>query len=133
MLFAASRSTLALLKDVTDGALLLTDASPVSLRAAGALAEDGSFVGFVLSDFVPVREAIEKTPALSEIADTIELPLFGVLPYVNPYTTHTSYHKDFLLAVENMAGRLMGEQIPLLRGISVEGMRKSRFFTRISE
>ena len=133
VLFAAARSTVSLARALSDGALLLTDASAVSLRAAIALVGECAFDGFVLGDFVPVREEIEKMPSLTEMADALGIPLFGVLPKTSLYDTHTASEKSFLLAAGNMAGRLMGENIPLLRGIPLEGMRRKRFFTRISE
>ena len=71
--------------------------------------------------------------ALTEMADLLGIPLFGILPQTDLYNTHTVREKNFLTAIENMTGRLMGEAVPLLRGISIEGMRRKRFFTRISE
>lgn len=133
VLFAVTRSTFTMARALSDGALLLTDASPVALRAASALASAYHFDGFVLTDFSPVREAVERMPALTEIADLLGIPLFGILPQTDLYNTHTVREKNFLTATENMAGRLMGEALPLLRGISIEGMRRKRFFTRISE
>lgn len=133
VLFSAERASLALAREVSDGVLLLTDASPIGLRAASALAENGDFDGFVLGDFVPTREWVKKTPSLIALADMLGLPLFGILPRIDPNNTYETMGKDFLSAVENMAGRLSGESIPLLRGIPIEGMRRRTFFERISE
>lgn len=133
VLFVTTRSTFTVVRSLSDGALLLTDASPVALRAASALTSAHRFDGFVLTDFHPVREAVEGMPALTEMADLLGIPLFGILPQTDLYNTHTVREKNFLTAIENMTGRLMGEAVPLLRGISIEGMRRKRFFTRISE
>ena len=133
VLLSATRQTLSLARALSDGAILLTDASPIALRAAGALAEIEHFDGFLLSDFCPRREEIEKMPSLTGMADLLGIPLLGILPQTDLYNTHTVKEKDFLTAIENIAGRFVGENVSLLRGISLDGVRKARFFTGISE
>lgn len=132
VLLSAPRSALPLAASVSDGLLLLTDASFVSLRAASALASAHAFSGFVLNDLVLEKEALRKMPALTALSDAIGLPLVGILPHVDTNNPQTVAGKDFLSATENVAGRLLGESIPLLRGISLEGMRKRAFFERAS-
>ena len=133
VLLSAARESFAAVRECADRALLLTDASPVAVRAASTLAVSGGFDGFVLTDFVAVREEIVGTLGLTALMDTLSLPLFGILPRTERYSTHTVWERDFSVAVKNMAERLTGGQVPLLRGIPIEGMRKKHFFTRISE
>ena len=133
ILLSAERSQILTARRFSDGMLLLTDATHASLRSAAALALEHAFDGFVLADFVPNKQSILQMPPLTEICDTLGLPLFGILPQTDLYNIHTVREKNFLTAIENMTGRLMGEAVPLLRGISIEGMRRKRFFTRISE
>ena len=133
VLFSASRSTLPLASASSDGTLLLSDASPIAMRASCALSSHAGFDGFVLTDFVPDRKELEGALGLTEILDAVGLPLLGILPRVSPYSPRLPESKDFLAAVENMAGRISGEQIPLLRGIAVKEALKEYFFKRISE
>ena len=133
VLLFAERSACSLARSVSDGMLLLTDETAQSLRSAAALTEKHAFDGYVLTDLVPAREWIGRAPALTEIADALGLPLFGILPRTDPNNTHLSSGKDFLSAVDNMAGRMMGEDIPLLRGIPTEGIRRKSFLARISK
>lgn len=126
----ADRDTLTLARTLSDGLLLLTRADEAYLRAAVALTRDAAFDGFVLTDFLPLREEIECEPALTDLADTLALPLFGILPRTELKNTVRPRGKDFLTAVDNMAGRLTGAAVPLLCGIPIEGMRRRTFFAR---
>lgn len=132
VLLSVERTLLSLAASVSDGLLLLTDASFVSLRAASALASAHAFSGFALTDVALEKEELKKMPALPTLADTVGLPLFGILPHVDTNNPQTVAGKDFLTATDNVAGRLLGESIPLLRGISLEGLRKRAFFKQAS-
>lgn len=133
VLISAERAKLPLVSEFSDGVLLLTDASPIGLRAASAWAQCADFDGFVLTDFLPTRAWITQSPSLTSISDALGLPLFGILPHIDTNNTYTSAGKNFLLAVRNMAKRIMGENIPLLCGIPVEGMRRRTFLERIAK
>ena len=133
VLFFASRSTLSTARALSDGLVLLTDSSPVSLRAAAALCEGEALDAFLLSDFRETCERRETVVSLTEIADALGLPVFGVLPQIGAYNTPSVKEKNFTTAVKNMARRLMGESVPLLHGISMKRAYKKRFFTGISE
>ena len=133
VLLSTERSQLPLARRISDGVLLVTDASQASLRANAFLSSKESFDGFVLSDFVPTKEYAFKMLSLAEISDTLGLPLFGILPRIDRADTPAAWGKDFLFAVRNMAGRLLGETVPLLCGIPIEGMRRRDFFARTSE
>ena len=133
VLFSASRSTLSVASACSDGVILVGDASPIAMRASCALAENNHFDGFVLADFLPERRALAGTLGLTEILDAVGLPLVGVLPRTAVYDSHLPEAKEFFTAVENIAGRILGETIPLLRGIPVKTAIKQYFFERISE
>lgn len=130
VLLHAERETASLARAVSDGLLLLTQADAPSLRANACLAHSLTFDAFVLADFLPIAEEIEKEPSVTEMADALCLPLFGILPRTELKNTARPRGKDFLSAVDNMAARLTGEDVPLLRGIPIEGMRRRTFFTR---
>lgn len=130
VLVRADLAALQTARAVSDGLLLLTEADAVSLRASVHLARSHRFDAFVLSDFQPLAEEIRREPSVTEMADALSLPLFGILPRTELKNTAHPRGKDFLLAVDNMAARLTGVSVPLLRGIPIEGMRRKTFFTR---
>lgn len=111
----------ALARSVSDGVLLLTGGDAFCLGTAaahrGALAADG----FILTDFVPTRDAVQSGMGLTQMADILGLPLVGILP-------KDTYPWLCDRAVENIARRLLGECVPLLSGIGIEGMRKKAYF-----
>ena len=131
VLIRADRTTASLARRVSDGMLLLTQATEPSVRAVLRMAEEFDFDGFVYTDFVPTAEAVRRDIPLTLLCDTLALPLFGIVPRVDLKNTLSPCGKDFRAAVSNMAGRMLGENIPLLTGISIDGMRKQSFFERI--
>ncbi len=132
VLICADPLRAALARTVSDGMLLLTRATECSVRAASRLAATVAFDGFVYTDLVPTREAVLSELPVTELCDALALPLFGILPRVDLKNTLRPQGKDFRTALSSMAGRLLGEQIPLLCGIPIEGMRRRTFFERIS-
>ena len=130
-LILTSPSYAALARTVSDGMLLMAKTDAPLLRCATGIASTEDFDGLVLFDFVPTREKIKKMPSLLDIADMVALPIFGILPRESGFEMSSTAGKDFRTAVGNMAERLLGKQIPLLRGIRTEGMRKQKFFERI--
>ncbi len=115
---------------VSDGLLLFSRVGEVYLRAAVSFAETLAMDGFVLADLPLAAEALRGTPTLTELSDALGLSLFGILPRTAEENTLAPRGKDFLVAADNMAGRLMGEDIPLLRGLSIEGMTRRAYFER---
>lgn len=132
VLISADPARAVLAREASDGMLLLTRATECSVRASSRLAARVAFDGFVYTDFVPTREAVLREMPVTELCDALTLPLFGILPRIDLKNTLCPQGKDFRTALSNMAGRLLGEQIPLLCGIPIEGMRKRTFFERIS-
>lgn len=108
---------------VSDGVLLLTDPSPASLRASAAFAQTFPVTGWVLSDFVPVRQPLSARA----ISDMLAAPLTGILPRLDADNTHSVARKDFLSAARNIAARLSGKIVPLLNGIPVKGSFRDTF------
>lgn len=128
----AEGKTLSLARRVSDGALLLTDGSADGLRAACALCEGTAFNGFVLSHFIPTTEAVRGLPSLTALADTLSLPLVGILPESGVRDAALApKRKDFTAAVRNIACRIAGQSAPLLSGIPIDGMRKRTYFERL--
>ncbi len=130
VLILFERAAYEAVKTVSDGVLLLTDPSFVSLRACAAFADAFPVSGCLLFDFVPTRSGVGAMPPLREITDMLGVPLLGILPRLRADNTSRGERKKFLLAVRNVAARLSGKQIPLLQGISLKRMRKKDFFER---
>ena len=128
VLILFERAACATAKALSDGILLLTDASEASLRAGAALTDALSVSGAILTDFVPVKENVLAHPAPVALADLLGVPLLGILPRFDASETARINEKNFLRAVDNVAKRIAGEHITLLSGISIEGMRKRTFF-----
>lgn len=133
VLICTDVATAPLVRTVSDHTVLLTRATEVSVRTASRIAACGGYDAFLYTDFVPTKEAVLCEMPLVSLADAVALPLFGILPRVDLKNTLCPRGKDFRAAITNIAGRVLGEDIPLLRGISVEGMRKRTFFERISK
>ena len=128
VLILFERTACAAARAISDGILLLTDASEASLRAGAALTDALSVSGVILTDLVLVKENVRAIPSPIEIADTLGVPLLGILPQFDASETARVNDKDFLSAIRNIAARIAGEKRPLLKGISIEGMRKQTFF-----
>ena len=133
VLICADTAAASLTRTVSDHTVLLTRATEPSARTASRIAARGGYDAFLYTDFVPTKEAVLCETPLVSLADIVSLPLFGILPRVDLKNTLRPQGKDFRTAITNIAGRVLGEDIPLLRGISVEGMRKRTFFERISK
>lgn len=110
VLMRVSLSCLAQARTVSDGVILLTGASAVSLRAAAHLVQDGAFDGFVLTGVVSGSMDIQQ---LITASDTLSLPLCGILPRVDTKNTSSPMGKDFRRAVCRLAARLCGDGAPL--------------------
>lgn len=138
----ASASLYPSLFSVSDERILVTDTRQTALRAAEALvqahAESAPLDRFLLSRASLVRERIMKDEPLLDIIDRISLPLLGILPYSELLREcglllgKRHAKAPFARAVGNVAERLLGTSVPLLRGISLEGISR-RFFIERSE
>lgn len=121
VLLSAEIGQAALARSVSDGVLLLTGGDAFCLGTAAAHRDALAADGFVLTDFVPTRDAVKSSMGLTQMADVLGLPLVGILP-------KDTYPWLCDRAVENIARRLFGERVPLLSGIGIEGMRKKAYF-----
>ena len=104
--------------------LLMTRADTASLRAAAYLAAHEVFDVFLLTDLALTKESLRTGISLTEMADTLSLPLFGILPRISD--------KAFDFAVTNIAGRLLGEQVVLLDNILTAKKQRKLYFERAS-
>ncbi len=121
VLLSAESGQAALARAVADGVLLLTGGDAFCLRTAAAHRTAFSADGFILTDFIPTRDAVKSSMTLTEMADVLGLPPVGILP-------KDTYPWLSAQAVENLAGRLSGMSVPLLSGIGIEGMRKKSYY-----
>jgi len=123
----------------SDECILLTDTRESSLSASEALAyafsEEYRFTQFVLKSSL-VRERIVRDEPFLDIIDRLATVPLGILPQSDLifdtglllYKKHA--REPYVLAVKNIAARLLGENVPLLRGITPEGISRVAFFAR---
>lgn len=130
VLVLADARTQTTLREVTDAALLFTDGSEESLRALLPLCEAGGPVGVILSHFMLTAEAVNTTIAPRALADALGAPVVGILPHSAARTVGDKTSREFLAGVTNVTRRLMGENVPLLYNVSVDGMRKRKYLER---
>lgn len=130
------------LAPVSDERVLLTDARESSLSASESMAfsasRDFPFTYFVLKSSL-LGERIRKDEPLVDMIDRVSLPLLGILPHSDRMldagllSQKKHAREPYARAVSNIAARLMGESVPLLRGITLEGISRRRFFERCDE
>lgn len=128
---------------VSDKRILVTDTREISLRAAEAFVQAHISCAppsaFLLTRAPRVRERILKDEPLLDIIDRLSLSLLGVLPYSElvrdgGLLTKKRYAKEpFVRAVGNVAERLLGNAVPLLHGIKLEGISRRFFIERSKE
>ena len=124
---------------VSDERILLTDTRESSLSASEALAytfsEDYRFTRFILKSSL-VRERIVKDEPLLDIIDRLATVLLGIVPqsdlvFDKKLLISKKYAREpYACAVKNIAARLLGENVPLLSGITPEGISRAAFFAR---
>jgi septum formation inhibitor-activating ATPase MinD len=125
--FDARLDTLALrTATVSDKILLVSDTTPVSLRAAAeaALTLPTDVEARLLINRFPVYPAIKtKIPSVKPWIDEIRLPLFGILPDSLTLAAReaegdgVSFPSENLsIAYANLAARIEGAHAPLCRG-----------------
>lgn len=124
VLIHAQPSYASVARAASDAVLLMTRADTASLRAAAYLAAHEVFDVFLLTDLALTKESLRTGISLTEMADTLSLPLFGILPRISD--------KAFDFAVTNIAGRLLGEQVVLLDNILTAKKQRKLYFERAS-
>ena len=123
-------------RSVSDTVLLMTDPRPASLRSAEAFssAHEG------IDRFIFTRASFSYEGSQGEISvidavDTVSLPLLGVLPYTPRIRTVQGIppRSPYAQALKNIVKRLLGEDVPLLSGVTLEGMSRRYFIERQSK
>ena len=127
---------------VSDERILLTDARESSLLAAEALsyhyAQENPFTYFVLKSSL-VYERIVKTEPLLDVIDRLSVSLLGVLPVSSLLsdkgllTEKKDARLPYARAVKNIAARICGESVPLLRGVALQGISRRAFIERCTK
>ena len=128
------------LYSVSDERLLLTEPRESALRGAEALAaryaQSAPFDKFLLMRASLVRERILRQEPLIDMIDRISLPLLGILPQCELLRDHGvlwegRYAKEpYVRATENLAARLCGDSVPVLSGITLEGISRRAFIEK---
>ena len=120
-------------KTVSDTVILLTDPRESSLRAAEAYASLCGEIDFFALTFASFsREGAEREACVIDMVDQLSLPLIGVLPYTPRIRTVDGipHRSAYEAALFNLSSRLMGERVPLLKGVPLEGMDRRAFIER---
>lgn len=129
---------------LADTRLLLTDTRESSLRASEALSAhsfgiDRPFDRFVLMKESSLREIAQKHTPPIDLVDRLSLPILGITfadTAVEDLSlcVHKRYQKqNYPRAVGNLALRLLGEKVPLLDGIRLEGMSRRFYLERSAQ
>lgn len=115
--------------------ILLTDLRESSLRSAEAAASGGAFDAFLLTFASFSYEGVQREAPVIDVVDRVSLPLCGILPYapvlrtVRAIPRRTPYAK----ALENVASRFAGEEVPLLKGVTLDGMTRRYYIERAAK
>ncbi len=118
---------------VSDTVLLLTDLCPASLRSAEAFVSAHEGIDrFLLTRASFSYEGCQRETPVIDTVDRVSLPLLGVLPYTPRLRTvgEIPQHSPYERALYNIAKRLLGENVPLLSGVTLEGMSRRYFIER---
>ncbi len=124
------------LRAVSDKTWLLTDPRPSSLRSAEAIAAAyESFDSFLLTFASFSYEGVQREATVIDIVDRVALPLFGVLPYTPSLRIESNVERRcaYQKALTNILCRLLGEKIPLLKGVPLEGMSRRYYIERMAK
>ena len=127
------------IRALADASFLLTDATASGLRAAEAFAAaNPQLARFLLMRASLKAEEIRNEPSLLDIIDLVSLPIGGIVPY-EPLCADNRplYQKRFrktayMRAVKNIAQRLAGNDVPLLRDVPLDGITRRAYLERVS-
>ncbi len=118
---------------VSDTVLLLTDLRPASLRSAEAFVSAHEGIDrFLLTRASFSYEGCQSETPVIDTVDRVSLPLLGVLPYTPRLRAvgGIPQRSPYGSALHNVAKRLLGEEVPLLSGVTLEGMSRRYFIER---
>lgn len=133
MIVDAAKEIYTTVRACSDQVILLTDPRPSSLRASEAYASFAEDVdSFILTYASFSREGVEREDSIVDIADQLSLPLLGVLPYAPMLRTLSGIPRSspYAVALDNVTRRIMGERIPLLKKVPLEGMSRRYYIER---
>ena len=123
-------------RTVSDTVLLMTDPRPASLRSAEAFSSAHEGIDrFILTRASFSYEGCQGEISVIDAVDTVSLPLLGVLPYTPRIRTAEGIppRSPYEQALKNIKKRLLGEDVPLLSGVTLEGMSRRYFIERQSK
>lgn len=141
ILIDADRETYPAVAPLSDERLLLISPREPSVRNAEALIAHLTERGCAPDAFLLMRaalcvEALQKDAPLLSLIDRLSTRVLGILPYaprlydIKDMTGRKHRREPYPLAVQNLAARLLGESIPLLTGIPVEGISRRAYMER---
>ena len=122
VLICAELGQASLARAVADSVLLLTSKESLCLRTAAAHRATIAADGFVLTDFLPTDSTARGGVTVTDAADALGLPTVGILP-AESYALGRPYDR----AAENLALRLLGNSVPLLQGVHMEGLKRKAY------
>lgn len=123
-----------------DALYLCTDPSATSVRAAEAFSalQDKRPDGFLLMRASLLAETVLTEPSVIDVIDRVSLPILGIIPYASLLASDRllmgkRYSKEpYSVAVANIAARLLGDSVPLLHKIRLEGISRRAYLERTS-
>ena len=136
-----AHESVALSAPACDTALIVSSQNPTSIRAAekSGMLLDEKNVGeqfLIINGFDTSKESFAKRAGVMEMIDRTRTPLLGIVPQDTRITLLSEEGKSVFDAKKsnartaflNIAGRLCGEHIPLMKGFT--GIRRNRFLFR---
>lgn len=120
--------------------VILTEPNAISLRAAEAFAanhadENACFLSVGAS---LCAEKLRAEPAVIDMIDRVALPIRGIVPFApwlrsGGMLLEKCHRKEpYVWAIGNIAARLLGENVPLLTNVKLDGISRRSYLERTS-
>ena len=111
-----------------DGLFLLTDADEISLRAAEAQNAKLGADAFLLTGYPTDWDSLLPLASPISAIDRLGISLFGIVPRLPKdllgILEGCTRARGYLCAVRNVANRILGNDVPLLAGVSLAGVSR---------
>lgn len=139
LLIASPISLLHRFFSVLDTAILVSSTEERARRAseaASAILADGPVKSsyLLLNKSAAYKDELAEEPPLLTMVDSIGLSLLGVCPREYQRDALLPFgkvaHSNFKKAVANVAARLLGERVPLLNGVRLDGFSRRHYIER---
>ncbi len=141
ILIDADGETYPAVAPLSDERLLLLSPREPSVRNAEALVVHLTEKGCAPDAFLLMRaalcvEALQKDTPLLSLIDRLSTRVLGIVPYaprlydMKGMMGKKHRREPYAIAVQSLAARLLGESVPLLTGVPVEGISRRAYLER---